>query len=450
MISRYFILLTLLSTSLAFGDLSKDAQSIQKASKFLTPKVLMKMFKGENLDKAYALAQDEDFEPGEPVLLTSAMQKFLSASVETWYDKFSKYPEFQKLKFIPERSKTERMELLQIWRYEFLSRMMEALRYRNSLKPTTKFFVSSITQYDSNVNKYPEYAAPGLPGISSGKDDFQQLFLVHADWEPLVNCKKFPKDLSFSQSFNLITVSQSAHKENEIMILDTEPKITKTFDSYFRTLSLAYRFQHFGYSGNPDSRQTHALFQDHRVKLAMKTKRVPFILDNIFKTVQSGWYISLSDKKHYNDTNKLRNADDMRIGLQSNFNYYVGKKVNRFNTVLEYADYQVDQSSTTEYKYLRAKATHYHSHQFSGFDKAIKFSEEIGYRIKSWDDYDGARNNRDEDSYYFKLKAATNLNKNSEVSLFVKHLRRERDEQNNGTEDADQTIIGLGLNWRTH
>jgi len=435
---------------MAFANPTEDSARIKKASEFLTPKVLMKMFKGENLDKAYSLAQEEDFTPGEPVLITSKMEKYLSASLDNWYNKFAKYPGFKDLKFIPTRSEDERMNLLQIWRYEYLMRLMDAIRYRNSLKPTLKLSVSSITQYDSNVDTAPEQANSGAAISSSGKDDFQQLFLIHADWEPLANCKKFPKDLKYSQAFNAITISQGAHKENEVAIFDTEPKLIKTFDSYFQKLTLGYRFQHFAYSGYEHTRKVSSLFQDHRIKVQMDTKTVPFFFENIFDLVQSGWYVSFSDKQYYKTAFEILDASDMRIGLLTNFTYKSGKRYNRLRTLLEYSDYVVDDTVTSEYKYLRARLTHYHSAKFSSIPNTLNLSEEIGYRIKSWDDFDGTRANRDEDTYYINLKVATNLTEKSEVSFNIKQLFRQRDEQNLGTEEADQTIIGLGLNWRTH
>ena len=154
--SSKIVCLLLLPLAGLFADIKKDSGVIKEASGFLTPKLLMKMFKGENLDQAYALAQEEDFEPGEPELFTPSMQKFLSAPVKEWYENLEKLDGFQKLQFIHKRNDDEKIQLLQVWRYEFLMKMMDAMRYRNSLKPTLKFLVSSVTQYDSNVNKYPE------------------------------------------------------------------------------------------------------------------------------------------------------------------------------------------------------------------------------------------------------------------------------------------------------
>jgi hypothetical protein len=176
----------------------------------------------------------------------------------------------------------------------------------------------------------------------------------------------------------------------------------------------------------------------------MDTKAVPFWFDFV-ESVQSGWYISYTDKKHYETTNKTRDAKDTRVGLQTTFFY----DNERLRALLEYSDYRTDNSVTSEYKYLRAKLTHYHSHKLSLLKQKVRMSEEIGYRIKSWDNYDGGNANRDEDSYYIKAKISTALTEKSDISLHIKYLSRERDEQLLGVEEADQTIVGLGLNWRT-
>jgi len=432
------------SFQLAFAAFESDQALIKKAAEFLSPEVVMKMFKKENLDMAYAQAQREDFEPGEAALITKAMAEYLSMPLSKCYEELAKYEGFGQLKFISELPKDEKMALLQVWRYEFLIKVMDAIRYRNSLKPTLKFALSSLTQYDSNVNREPEDANVGSAISSSGKDDWQQLFLVHADWEPFVNCKKFPRDLKFSQSFNVITVSQVAHKENEVFIVETEPKVSKTFDSYFQKLSLAYRFQYFGYSGDQDSRQANALFQDHRFKVQMDTKTVPFFF--LFDTEQSAWYVSYSDKQHFNSSDKSRDANDLRVGIQS----ILTRKSNRLKGLLEYSDYQSDTSVISEYKYLSAKLTNYHSAKVNALSTKLNFSEEVGYRIKSWSDFNALRANRDEDTYYIDLKVTAPLTKKSTISFNVKQLYREREEQTVGNEEANQTIIGLGLNWRTH
>lgn len=441
---RVFKLFFILLAGLQVAQANMSMQDLKSSSEFLTPKLLMKIFKGDNLNKAYAQAQLEDFESGSNSLFTKPMIDLMSEPFENWEAKLKAQPGYLKIKNSNKGTKEQCLEFIQSWRYIFLTRLMEAMRYRNSLKPTLKFFVASETQYDSNVNKQPEQSNSGAPVSSSGKADWQQMFLLHADWEPFVNCRKFPKDLKLSQSFNLITISQADHKENEVFIFDTEPKITKTFDNYFQNLSLAYRFQHFGFSGDQNSRQTHSLFQSHRFKLEMNTKAVPFWFDFV-KSVQSGWYISYADKQHYVTTDKTRDAKDTRIGLHTTFFY----DNERLRALIEYSDYQTDNSVTTEYEYLRAKLTHYHSHKLSLLNQKIHMSEEIGYRLKSWDDYDGADSHRDEDTYYIKAKISTALTKKSDISFHIKYLSRERDEELLGTEEADQTIVGLGLNWRT-
>lgn len=441
---RVFKLFFILLAGLQLVQADVNIKDLQRSAEFLTPKLLMKMFKGDDLNKAYALAQIEDFETNSTSIFTPTMTELMSESFESWEAKLKAEPGYLKIKNGNKGSKEKRLEFIQAWRYTFLTKLMDAVRYRNSLKPTLKFFVASETQYDSNVNKQPEQSNTGAPVSSSGKADWQQMFLLHADWEPLVNCRKFPKDLKLIQSFNLITISQADHKENEVFIFDTEPKLIKTFDSYFQKLSLAYRFQHFAFSGDQDSRDTHSLFQSHRVKLQMDTKMVPFWFDFV-DSVQTGWYLSYDDKQHYVSADKTRDAQDTRIGLQTTFFY----DDERLRALLEYSDYQTDNSVTTEYKYLRAKLTHYHSHKLSLLNQKINMSEEIGYRIKSWDDYDGADSNRDEDTYYIKAKVSTALTKKSDISLHIKYLSRERDEQFLGVEEADQTIVGLGLNWRT-
>ena len=133
---------------------------------------------------------------------------------------------------------------------------------------------------------------------------------------------------------------------------------------------------------------------------------MPFQKSKIFDTVKTSLYLSYSDKKHYIETSKVRDANDLRLGMENRYILH-GQENKPSKNLIELSDYSVDNSATSEYDYIRFKINHYHSHKFDKIDNLIRFTEEFGYRTKDWDDFDGTGNDRDEDTYYLKVKAAT-------------------------------------------
>lgn len=444
---RFTICVLLIPMFLTISEAASVIERIDAVSPKLDRKFFIHFLNKKYIQEAYALAQKEDFELGEELLITSEMLKFTNKKRVFWRRRVEKIKnvllEMQEIEESILKMKGEqKAEALQHWRYVFLTRMVDYVRYINSLKPRFKLAFNVQTQYDSNVNRVPE--ALGLPLDPSGKSDWQQTYLVNFIWKPFVNNKSFNKDWKFSQTTNAIRVSQVQHEENEVSIIDTESKITRKLKVFFSSTDLAYRLQHFSLSGDKTSRNVESLYLTHRFKVGANSRAVALNWGRIHKT-STKFSTSWMMKDHFPDSKNGSDADDWRIEIGQDFKYQAGRRVFDFGVDLEYSNYSTSNNASGEYDYIKLKLDHKHKHRFSFSKYSFSFTEGFNYRMKEWDNYAGSK--KEEDLFGFSLKVATSVTKKLKATLDVKQNWKDDEQAGQASTDADQFQIALGLNW---
>lgn len=408
------------------------------------------LFDKEDLQKAYVLAQEEDFEPGGIELFSDSMKALMKVPEKNWEDKLGNLEEFW---YLEEELKTLKPavanELISEWRYIYLQKMMEFMRLEASRQPVFKFLLSSTTSHDSNINRVDENDPAG--GTPTGKDDGQQMFLLNMKWMPLANDKKFSKENDFSQSLNVIRIHQFKNKKNQVMIFDTESKWTrKKVNENVKNISVAYRLQNFGLSGDDTTRDTHSLFYTHRLKV--DASFVPHELSGDLKSTWTDLSLSWIEKQQLNEAAEQagKDAKDIRFKVTQSLMYVANGKKGTAKASLEYVDYSTDSDRGGNYDYIAFKLNNKNSFVVNSFKDKLRISEEFGWRMKAWDDKDAAGLD-DEDFLWLQVKGSTKLTPSLDASLSLRHAWRDRTiDDGTGTfegRDADQTIIAFGLNW---
>lgn len=343
----------------------------------------------------------------------------------------------------------ERTAVIERFRHLFLSRMIDHLRYKNSLKPRYRLGASLQSQYDSNVSLVSENAWPGKPSEFSGRDDVQETIVLNHVWKPLVNRRDLD-GWSFEQFADIIAIHQMSHNENQAMIFDLEPKIGKELGGEFKHAELSYRFQHFGYSGNRLSRTTPSLFHSERLKLSLETRSWP--MRGVFQKHGGEAEFSWTDKTHFKKSNQSRDADDLGVSYQHTFSYRKGKKLpGSISAQVAWARSLTENSASSDYDSYDIELAHRHGVRAKCWKNPISFSESLKYRAKSWDKYSlgTARGTLEEDSWNLSLRANTKLSKQLASSLSLTQNWKDQDVKIPAgySKELQQFQAAIGLNW---
>ena len=439
------ILLGLFSSSLWA---SKVDALIEPAAKRLDYRFFYWLFDEEGLGRAYTLAQDEDFEAGEKMLFTDEMLSLFKVPQRNWEDKLG---DLDELWYLEEEMKTldtkVANELVQKWRYTFLQKMMEYLRQKANRKPLLKFMVMSSTSYNSNIVRADDVDLTS--GAVTGEEDGQQLFLLNMRWMPFVNKAGFSRENKFHQSFNIIRIHQFSHKENQVLLVDTESKWTRKMEGSLENFSLAYRLQNFGLSGDAASRDTHSKFFSHRLKAGLSLKAIP--LSGSLKSTKSEFALTYILKEQLNDVEKIvlsdKDAVDFRISAKQSLKYVLGEQAGNASAQLEIVNYSNDDFAAGDYDYWTLSLENKNKFKLSHLNHSLRLSEKFSIRKKGWSN--GAAPTQDEALMVFAVKASTRINDSWDSYFSASHGWRDRDSNTNVKTDADQTVITLGFIWST-
>ena len=440
---------------LPLATLSANVQSaIQHASEALDYRFFHKLVNKDMLGQAYAQAQVEDFEPGEKELFTSKMLGYFKYPKNFWDRKVRNLDGLWQLESQLATLEGEAgHELLQEWRYTFLSKMMTFMQEKASRKALFRLTLTSKTEYNSNVNRINDDQSVSIVSNDpDGKDDWQQLLTMNLKWYPLVNHKGFSKNNKFEQTFNVINIHQMSHKSNEVLIFDTESKYTRLLkNEVLDDFTLAYRAQNFGLSGNASSRHTQSKSYSHRLKADWNFKAVK-LGEGTFKETKTTLSLGYLKKKQFDlKSVAKKNADDWTFDWDQDFDYVLGKHDGSFKTTLGYRYYDTKNDPSGDYDYFLIKLSHKSDYSVGFLAQPLKLSQELSYRTKDWDVVSTAQTATtpmDEDFTYAQVKAETKVCKSTKVSLSAKQAWRGRDmASTGGSKKAKQTIVALGLNW---
>jgi hypothetical protein len=421
---------------------------IEPAAEKLDYKFFYWLIDKEDLTKAYAQAQKEDFDAGSHVLFTPEMLTFFKLPKKDWEDKLGDLGALWnlegELKSLNDESSAA---LLQEWRYSFLSHMMDYMRAQNMRKPIFKAMMLNELKSDSNVKRRTdEDLSPGDP---SGKSDGQHMVFLNLKWMPLANNENFNKKNEFEQGFNVIRMHQFSHEENQVAIFDTESKYTRKIGGALEDFSIAYRIQNFGL-GSVGSRDTHSKFNSHRFKAEWSL--MPMKLGGVVDSTKTNLALAYTRKDQLNDvdknasTNSDKDANEIRLTWDQNFNYKVKGHAGTVVTTVEYNDYSADNNTTGDYDYLQLKLKESHAYKVNYLKEPLRVSEEIGWRSKSWDN--NPTSISEEDIWWLQAKASTKICPSLDASLTFKQSWIDI-KKNSVGENAAQTIVALGLMWST-
>lgn len=406
------------------------------------------LFDEDGLTRAYALAQEEDFEAGEKVLFTDKMLSLFKVPQRNWEDKLGDLDELwyleEELKTLDSKVSTE---AIQKWRYAYLQKMMDFIREKANRKPTLKFMVMSATSYNTNIERIDDVQLNN--GTFTNEEDGQQMLLFNTKWMPLANDKSFSKLNKFSQSFNLIQIHQFRHKRNQVMIFDTESSWTRKLEGSLKDATLAYRFQNFGLSGTATSRDTHAKFYTHRLKGGLNLKSIP--LSGAMKSTQSSFNLVYIIKKQLNDADLVpddKDATDVRLSAKQSLAYTLSGKEGTASAKLEFVTYGNDDWDAGDYDYWTLTLGNKNKFKVAGLKNDLRLSEQFSMRSKSWDQ-PTAGAPEDETLMSLSVKASSRLGKAWDSYLSLKHTWRDRDVSGANSTDANQTEFTLGFIWST-
>lgn len=390
----------------------------------------------DNLDRAYKLAQTEDFEIGSMQVLTNEMAALANERMKNpkIVDKVQQQlASMAKLEIeINKLPREEQLKVIEKWRYLFLEKLEEAVRHRASLKARWSLTLASQTTYDSNVNRVPDgiNAAVNL----SGKDDIQQTFLASFVWKPFVNRKSFAGKRSFKTAFNLVRISQSDHKENEVQLFEIRPEYTKKVRSdWLKEITGSYRFQHFMLSGDVNSRAPSKYYRSHRFA-------VDFVSGEwkgygFFKTASGTTTLAYATRAHYDDVNEARDADEMMAGYAAKLGYDSRNGINILSAAVEYFDYSTDSAPTSDYKRLETTIGHNHRVKLG---KVVHLNQSLRWRNKKF-----GSGGATEDLIGVSCAANMRITQSAGMSLGMTYNNID----NSSTDSADQFQITLGINW---
>jgi len=423
---------------------SKADDLLGPAVKRLDYKFFYWLFDEEGLTKAYQLAQNEDFETGENVLFTKEMLALFKVPQRNWEDKLG---DLSELWYLEKELKTldpkVAAEVVQKWRYAYLHSMMDYMRARAGRKPVLKFMAGSMTSYNTNINRVND-DNPNNNTLTDKKDG-QQMLLFNMKWLPLANNAAFSKENGFAQSFDVVNIHQFSHKENQVMLFGTESTWTHNLKGSLEEMSLAYRFQNFGLSGDNTSRDTHSKFHSHRLKGELTLKAIP--LSGALKSTQSEFGLGYIMKQQLNDVDKRPNdkdARDVRVSAKQSLGYRL--KDGEVSAELEYVDYTNDNFAQGDYDNWGLSLDNKNSFKIAGLKQDLRVSEQCSYRTKGWDD--GAAPIKDEDLITLAVKASTRLSKSWDSYLNINQAWRNQD-KGNAKPNAKQTEFTLGFIWST-
>lgn len=394
------------------------------------------MVKDKHLNKVYDLAQEIDFEaPDRTELIDHKIIPFLydeniRRHQNEVYDKNSSSVLVKILyleKQINTLSDTTKVEAMGKWRFAFLTRLVEYLQYKNSLKKRWSALIVSQSSFDSNLNREVDPNAGPKP---SNKSDFQQLLLGNFTWKPFINNKKFSKNWSFDLKNNYIHIFAASHEENEVDIFDTEPVLTRKLDYFFNSISLGWRYQSFANSPSKTSRSTNRYFSSHRLQSNLNSKRFEI---KSFETISNSdikLTASYLNKDHADNTNRSKDAKELKLGYQQKF-YFVSKSTFKLNFDLE--NYNTDNSKTSDYDSFQLKFNHQNKAQIRNFD--FKLDKGLFYRSRD-------KSAGNEDLMGLNIKGTKSFFKKSSSTLEFKYNYLD-----NATGNAHQAQLILGMNW---
>lgn len=404
------------------------------------------LFDEEGIGKAYVLAQEEDFESGPKVLFTDEMLSLFKIPQRNWEEKLGDLDELwyleEELKTLDAKVSTE---LIQKWRYAYLQKMMQFIREKANRKPLFNYMFMSATSHDSNIVRADDVDLTS--GQVTNEADGQQMVLFNVRWSPWINDASFSKLNKFSQALNVIHIHQFRHKSNQVMIFDTESKWTRKLEGALNDLSLSYRLQNFGLSGNASSRDTSAKFYTHRLKADLSLK--PRALSGFLKSTKSDFSASYILKEQLSDADKVagndKDATDFRLSAQQSVDYDFSGTKGSASAKLEFVTYSNDDFVAGDYDYWTLTFDNNNKFKVTGLKEPLKVSEKISIRNKSWGDATAPI--QDEVFMTFSLKASTKISKSWSSYLSFSQSARERDSNTNVETDADQTVISLGFIW---
>jgi len=344
----------------------------------------------------------------------------------------------------------QQLELLMLWRELFRQKVQDYVAYRAGLKPTYGVSLTSLSAYDSNVNRAPDDNS--APIDLSGKDDIQQTFVFSFDWKPLINNKAFSKNWEFNQNINMVYLSQVAHKENEMAIINLEPKITRKLRGWLTNASLSYRYHNFYFDTNtnaadPDNayetRHVQSFFDSHRLKLDLTSKLYGGF--SFISSQKSAFKLSYESRSYTDPTLVGQNSDAYVIGVAQSFFY--GSKSNSIVFSLDYSDYTTDRQIDKDFYYFLPSLACSQNYDM-GWKFPIKFNQSVSYRYKQWDDY-LPTGSRTEELTTINLGMSSQLCKQVLVMFNISETFSQEKEESIpvAEKDADQFKAMLGFTW---
>jgi hypothetical protein len=342
----------------------------------------------------------------------------------------------------------QQMEILMFWRELFRKKVQDHVAYLAGIQPWYSVSLSSFSEYDTNVNRAPDDTA-ALD--FSGKDDFQQTFLLNFDWKPLDNNKKFSENWTFVNKFQGVYLGQSAHKENTMSVLNVEPKLTRNLNGWLKSASLAYRYHNFYFDLNtaaadPDNayntRQVEHYFSSHRVKLELMSKS--YGAYKFINGQNTKFSLSYDFKSHADDSLNSLDAQNMVLNLSQTFLY--SSRNDSITFGIEYSDYETDAFVFGDFNYWKPSISGMQKFEL-GWDYPFTFVENLSYRHKNWQDYVGGE--KTEQLTTLSLTTMTNLREELLVMIRLSQafMHDEVDSTPPLGSNANQFKAMLGFTW---
>lgn len=412
----------------------------------LLPKMDRKFFSGifsKNYSKAYEIALEEEHNILPMQLVSDEMR--LQATPALWGGAVDLWEELLRLDdLFRKMDALDQQKILFNWREPFREKLQEYVSYRSSLKPWWTASLISNTTSDSNVNRDPdELNAPTSP---SGRSGGQQTVVLSLNIKPLINYKKFPKDMKWDNTFTLVKQNQWTHQENDLATLGYEPKLTKTFTGPISKVSVAYKYNQLLLNpGSFESREVKSFAQSHRLKLDLSSKN--YALDwGMIRSGKGDMSLSSEWKSPFDPGSTSMDGVEIKLKLTEGFKMSKGSYKGTFKVSLEMADFETEAKPDSDYDYWKLTLDNSFKYKWGFWNHPIEFKQKFDMRTKTWDLRAGGF---EEDLYTLALRVGTKINAKLKSHLEAKQNWRETDQTAPAQQlSAKQTQITFNLTWK--
>jgi len=421
--------------------------SVAQRLESLLPKLDRKFFSGtfkKSYAKAYEVALEEEHNVLPMQLISDQMRELArpslwGRSVETWERLLDLDKRFRKMDAL------EQQKVLFAWREPFREKLQEYVSYRSSLKPWLSATLISNTASDSNVNRTPD-------GVNdpykSGQRGGSQTFVLSINVKPLINYKKLPKDIKWSNAITLVKQNQFVHQENDLGTAGIEPKVTKTLQGPISSVSLAYKYNHLLLKpGSFNSRDVSSFAHSHRLKLDVGSR--PYALDwGVIRQGKGSVFLSQEWKTPFDPATGSQDGTDTKLGLSHKMKLSKGSLKGAIDVALELSDFETAASPSSDSQYWKLTLKNDLKYKWGFWKHPIEFNEKLEMRTKNWDQRTGGA--FEEQLYTVALKVGTRVSPKLKTSLEAKQNWRETSQDNPAVADssAQQTQITFNLTWK--